>query len=91
MSEENQQNNEGKDQPAAADVSFEESLAQLEAIVAEMESSSTDLDTMVKSFEKGLALVKRCSDKLAAVERKVEELTRNADGMLATAPFDENS
>ena len=67
--------------------SFEEAAARLEKLVARMESGAEDLDAMVKSFEEGQELVAYCSERLAAVERKVEILARRADGTVAAEPF----
>lgn len=76
---------ESKKEPA----SFEEAVGRLEEIVARMETGAEDLDAMVKDFEEGRALVDFCGKKLAAVERKVEILTRRADGSAAAEPFAE--
>ena len=70
--------------------SFEEAVKRLEAIVARMEAGAEDLDAMVKDFEEGRALVDFCGKKLTAIERKVEILTRRADGSTAAEPFAED-
>lgn len=77
--------NEAKKEPA----SFEEAVKRLEEIVARMETGAEDLDAMVKDFEEGRALVDFCGKKLTAIERKVEILTRRADGSVAAEPFKE--
>ena len=41
------------------------------------------------SFEEGRALVDFCGQKLTAIERKVEILTRRADGSVSAEPFKE--
>ncbi len=76
---------ETKTEPA----SFEEAVKRLEEIVARMETGAEDLDAMVKDFEEGRALVDFCGKKLTAIERKVEILTRRADGSVAAEPFKE--
>ncbi|MBR1608539.1 MAG: exodeoxyribonuclease VII small subunit [Kiritimatiellae bacterium] len=68
---------------------FEEAVSRLEAIVAKMESGGEDLDKTVASFEEGRKLVAFCNEKLAAIERKVEILSRAPDGSLKTGPFAE--
>lgn len=68
-------------------VSFEKAVARLEKIVAEMESGNADLDEMVKLFEEGQKLTKICTDKLSAIGRKVEQLTRGEDGSTQIEPF----
>ena len=64
---------------------FEESLARLEALVAEMESGELPLDALVKRFEEGRALVERCSAQLDAVKKRMDMVL--ADG--STAPFEQ--
>jgi len=62
--------------------SFEAALKRLEAIVEQMESGETDLDTMIASFEEGQRLVKFCTAKLNEVEKKIEKIVKNnADGV----------
>ncbi len=75
----------------AHDVSFEKAVARLEAIVAEMESGEADLDAMVKRFEEGQTLVKLCTQKLSAIERKVELLTKGENDEIRAEPFAENN
>ena len=42
------------------ELSFEECLKELEAIVAKLESKDISLDDAVKYYQKGLELSKRC-------------------------------
>jgi exodeoxyribonuclease VII small subunit len=74
----------------ADELSFEKAVERLEAIVETMESGGAGLDAMVASFEEGQKLVKFCSAKLAEIERKVEILTKGANGKAKAEPFDEN-
>lgn len=67
--------------------SFEESLARLEQIVAEMDGGELDLDRMVARFEEGSKLVKICSNKLNEVEQKIEKLVKK-DGAIVAEPFE---
>lgn len=80
-----------KQTPKTEPASFEEAVKRLEETVARMETGAGDLDAMVKDFEEGRALVDFCGKKLAAIERKVEILTRRADGSVAAEPFGEES
>ncbi len=59
---------------------FEESLAELEALVANMESGKMGLEEMVSAFEKGQVLVKACSERLNEVERRIEVIRKKSDG-----------
>ena len=78
-----------KTDPKKEPASFEAAVKRLEEIVARMETGAEDLDAMVKDFEEGRALVDFCGKKLTAIERKVEILTRRADGSTAAEPFKE--
>ena len=49
----------------------------------------TDPKKEPASFEEGRALVDFCGKQLTAIERKVEILTRRADGTAAAEPFKE--
>ncbi len=69
--------------------SFEEAVERLEKLVARMESGTESLDAMVASFEEGRRLVEYCNRKLAAVERRIELLTRQPDGSVRAEPFPE--
>ena len=70
-------------------MTFEQAVRRLEQLVTEMESGTQELDAMVQSFDEGQKLVSFCGDKLAGIERKVEQLTRKNDGTTGTAPFPE--
>ena len=59
---------------------FEEALAQLEKIVADMEAGELSLDESMKKFEEGMQLTRFCSARLGEAEKKVEVLLRKADG-----------
>ena len=68
---------------------FEKSLAELEQIVAQMESGELSLDESLKQFERGVSLARNCQTALHAAEQKVEILLKNSGSKNAfeTAPF----
>ena len=53
---------------------FETSIKKLEAIVEKLEEGDLDLDTSLKSFEEGVALVKECQKIISEAELKVNKL-----------------
>ena len=57
------------------DMKFEEALAQLERLVAEMEGGKLPLDSMVGKFEEGRRLVDFCSRELESIKRRIEQVT----------------
>ena len=55
-------------------LSFEESLSELENIVTALEQGELNLEDAMTQFERGLSLSKHSQDKLAAAEQKVKSL-----------------
>jgi exodeoxyribonuclease VII small subunit len=53
---------------------FETSIKKLESIVEKLEEGDLDLDTSLKSFEEGVALVKECQKIISEAELKVNKL-----------------
>jgi exodeoxyribonuclease VII small subunit len=64
---------------------FEESVAQLEQIVAAIESGQIGLEDSLAKYEQGMALVKRCRGILDSAEKRIEQLTETKDGVKAEA------
>lgn len=60
-------------------VNFEESLSELEKIVAQLESGDISLDESIKLFEKGIALTSDCRKTLDNARKKIITLT-DAEG-----------
>ena len=56
------------------ELSFEESLKELENIVDQLESGNIDLEKSVKLYEKGMLLKKNCEDKLKNVEIQIKKI-----------------
>jgi exodeoxyribonuclease VII small subunit len=70
--------------------SFEESLEELEKIVAELESGKLGLSEALARYEQGVKHLKACQQLLERAERKIELLSGvDADGNPITQPFDE--
>lgn len=70
--------------------SFEQSLAELEAIVARLEDETVPLEEALRLFERGIRLAKKLKGQLSAVERRVEQLLAEAEEgeEPETAPFE---
>ena len=60
--------------------SFEAALEQLDAVVADLEGGSLDLDAALARYERGIRLLARCRSSLSAAERRVALLTGLDDG-----------
>ena len=66
-----------------AKLSFEDALAQLEAIVRGLESGQQKLEDAITAYERGAALKAHCETKLAQAEARVQAIVARADGALA--------
>ncbi len=66
---------------------FEEAVAQLEQIVAAIESGQVGLEDSLAKYEQGMALVKKCRGILEGAEKRIEQLTQTANG-LSAVPLD---
>ena len=71
-----------------ATVKFEEALARLETIVAELERGELTLEDSMRIFEEGIKLSKTCLKMLEDAERKVEILVKDKDGKRRTHSFE---
>jgi exodeoxyribonuclease VII small subunit len=61
--------------------SFEQALANLEALVARLESGDLPLEAALAAFEEGVALTRTCAERLDHAERRVAELVRTPQGL----------
>ena len=57
------------------ELSYEQAFAELEAIVAELETEERTLDEAIAHYERGQALAKHCADLLDKAELKVQQLS----------------
>ncbi len=76
--------------PAADGAKFEDQLAALEAIVERIESGEHSLEESIADFEQGVGLVRALNRRLDEAERRVEALTRGADGALVSEALDDD-
>ena len=68
--------------------SFEESLAELERMVRELEDGKLGLDDSLSRYELGVSLIKRCSDQLREAERRILLVTgMDENGRPVLQPF----
>lgn len=57
-------------------LSFEEALAQLEAVIERIESGQVGLEESISAYERGVRLIQRCKGVLSVSEQRVEELSK---------------
>ena len=69
-------------------MSFEAALAELEAVVARLESGNVALDESIALYARGAELRAHCEEKLKAAEQRVTEIAQGPDGSVRTRPVD---
>ena len=60
--------------PAKPPASFEDALAELESIVQAMENEPLALEVSLERYQRGIALVKQCQERLAKAEAQIRIL-----------------
>ena len=63
-------------------LTFEEALANLEAIVKDVEEGKVGLEDSILRYEEGMKLLKHCRAILSQAELKIQKLQETADGEL---------
>ena len=65
---------------------FETAYKRLEEIVTKLSGTELSLEESIVLYEEADKLIKACSEKLTAAEKKVEMLMKNSSGDLAKDP-----
>jgi len=73
------------------DKRFDQWMAELEAIVARLETGELPLEDALAAFEAGVALVRTLNQRLGEAEARVELLTRDPNGKLQLQPLDRDA
>ena len=66
------------------EMSFEESLKELEKIVERLSTGETSLDELLSLYEAGVAYLKHCQSRLGAAEAKIKILSEQLSPRLDT-------
>lgn len=70
-------------------LTFEQALAELEQIVARLESGQAPLEDSIRMYERGAVLKRHCETRLEAARLRVEKIVMGAGGPTAEpAEFD---
>ena len=64
--------------PVSAAKTFDDAMAELETIVRQLEAGSLPLEQALACYQRGVALLRCCQDKLAAAEQQVKVLEGDA-------------
>jgi exodeoxyribonuclease VII small subunit len=73
------------------ELSFEQALAELEAIVDRLDRGEVPLEQSIEAYERGTALRRHCERKLSEARLRVERLVENENGGMGTEPLDPES
>ena len=76
------------DAPLLPQPSFEEDFRRLEEIVTLLDKVGLPLEQLEALFAEGITLAGRCTERLNAVEQKVELLLKNAENQFERRPLD---
>lgn len=72
---------EGDEPAEIGSMTFEQALAELEAIVKALESGQGALEASVAAYQRGAALRAHCERKLAEAEQKVQAIVEGPAGL----------
>lgn len=68
-------------EPTPEDLTYEQAIDALEAIVERIESGEVGLADSIEAYERGVELIARCRSVLDQAEQRIEELDlKRADG-----------
>lgn len=67
-------------------LNYEKAIAELEAIVAQMEAGQLPLEKALAQYKRGAELIKQCQQALSQAEQQVSILQDDANGQLS--PFE---
>ncbi len=66
---------------------YEQHVAALEKLIAEMEGDSLPLDQALTHYEQGIALIRQCQQALDSAEQKVQILMNTRENKETLQPF----
>lgn len=67
-------------------MTFEQRVARLEAIAAELESDDIQLARALTLFEEGIETLRAAADELSTAEARVQRLVEQSDGTFGVEP-----
>ena len=71
-------------------IDFEKHLAELESLVAKLESGDLSLDEALAAYEKGVALTRECQTALDAAQARIQAVSEQ-DGEITSEPLEPDS
>ena len=76
------------DNMEVSEMSFEQSIDALEALVKRLEDGGIDLDESLRIYEQAVALRDHCRSILEDGERRIRKIMESADGIVREEEFD---
>ncbi|MEM5774068.1 MAG: exodeoxyribonuclease VII small subunit [Anaerolineaceae bacterium] len=70
-------------------LSYEQAFDELEVILRQLENEQANLDETLRLFERGKALVDRCSELLDAADLRLHVLSETGDELEPDGEFDD--
>ena len=70
-------------------MTFEQDIARLEEIAAELDGDGVTLDRALALLEEGVERLRRATGELSRAEARVTQLVEQADGTFVRRPFSE--
>jgi exodeoxyribonuclease VII small subunit len=71
-----------------ARLTYEEALAQLDALIARLEKGDIPLDAAISAYARGSRLASHCAELLDRTEQRVSQLVVGGDGSLTERPLE---
>ncbi|HET7153392.1 MAG TPA: exodeoxyribonuclease VII small subunit [Candidatus Kapabacteria bacterium] len=71
-------------------ITFESQLKRLEEIVGLLDEGDVPLDRTLELYEEGVTLAKACAEKLSQVEKKLQQLSKNSDGLFTVTEIEDD-
>ncbi|MEO1009390.1 MAG: exodeoxyribonuclease VII small subunit [Planctomycetota bacterium] len=68
--------------------SFEDAMAEVEAIIERIETGEAGLERSIGDYEKGMRLLKRCRSLIEKAEQRIEDVTSRLEADDAAEPSD---
>ena len=70
---------------------FKAAIEELEKITDSLESGELELEQSLALFERGVALIKYCQDRLDSAQAKVELLVDSLEGEIEAVPLEDEA
>lgn len=62
-------------------IKYEQAVAELEKIVAQMESGELDLDALTSKLKRAQELIKMCKDRLTKTDEEIQKILNGGSGL----------